>query len=117
MPKFIDIEGQTFGKALAVKGVDDHIKPSGQRVTRYLCLCECGKTFIAQKQNLVRLHTTSCGCARGKKKGSGMKHCAFLPVAVECQALECQKCGWNPFNEDLRNRRIAKITRKDGTDE
>lgn len=54
MPKFIDIEGQTFGKALAVKRVDDHIKPSGQRVTRYLCLCECGKTFIAQKQNLVR---------------------------------------------------------------
>lgn len=119
MAKFEDIAGQTFadGKVLAVKRVADHIKPSGQPVVRYLCLCECGNTFIASKDNLVRGHTTTCGCSRKKRKSSGMKYCAYNPDGVNCNALKCRYCGWNPFNKELRRKRIMQITRKDGKDE
>lgn len=116
MPKFEDIAGQKFGdgKILAVKRVADHIKPNGRPVTKYLCLCECGKTFIAARHNLVDGHTKSCGCSKGKKKGNGMKYCAFHPMAVDCTALNCQKCGWNPYNIGLRKTRIEKLKERLG---
>ena len=117
MPKFEDIAGQKFGngKVLAVKRVADHIKPNGRPVTRYLCLCDCGGTFIAARHNLVDGHTKSCGClSKQKKSGRGMKYCAYLPMAVDCTTLNCQKCGWNPYNKALREKRIAKIKERAG---
>lgn len=33
---------------------------------RYLCKCDCGKEKIVYYCNLIKNHTTSCGCKRSK---------------------------------------------------
>ena len=109
-----DISGQKFGKLLAVKQAPDGYKPDGERVPRWMCVCECGTTTIVRRDNLVRGHTKTCGCSRGKKKGPGIKCCPYNPMGVDCTALKCEKCGWNPHNKELIAKRIKKIKIKVG---
>lgn len=112
-----DISGVKFGSLLAVKPAPDYVKPNGKHITQWLCVCECGNTVVARQSNLLSGHSQSCGCARKRKPGKGIKYCVYHPTAVDCTRLECEKCGWNPHNNELRNKRIAKLKRKDGTDE
>ena len=43
--------------------------------TKYICLCECGKTKSIYKHSLVNGRTKSCGCQQGKgKKGVNATH-------------------------------------------
>lgn len=55
---FKDITGQKFGLVTTEKfiGVNSH------KHTQYLCRCDCGNTFIADRSNLVLGHYFSCGC-------------------------------------------------------
>jgi hypothetical protein len=56
--KFIDRTGQKFGR-LTVVSV--HFKGN---ITRWNCVCNCGKECIVSVVNLVTGHTISCGCYR-----------------------------------------------------
>ena len=49
--------GQKFGRALAVKKVS-----SCKSGARWLCLCDCGTSFVASACHLKSGHTNSCGC-------------------------------------------------------
>jgi hypothetical protein len=129
---YYDLSGTKFGSLLVVCRAEDHIKPSGKKVVQYLCVCECGNTKVIQRQNLVDGHTKTCGC-RGKsetiptpkaEKAEVVKekrleygYCIYNPKGLDCNSGFCSQCGWNPSNTELRNRRIANIKRKDGTDE
>lgn len=57
--KALDLTGQRFGRLVAVARVPNS-KP-----TKWLCRCICGKEVEVLAGNLTRLHTTSCGCAKG----------------------------------------------------
>ena len=52
-----DLTGQRFGRLIAVEYVGN---------SRWRCKCDCGNGTIVLSGNLIRGHTTSCGCARGK---------------------------------------------------
>lgn len=69
MGKFIDMSGWVMkehgipdSKITVLKRADDYISPSGYRVTRWECRCECGNIFISSSQNLRNGITKSCGC-------------------------------------------------------
>ena len=57
MGAFIDLTGQKFGRLTVV----ERAKNKGKE-TMWLCVCDCGKTLIAQGNNLKSGHTKSCGC-------------------------------------------------------
>lgn len=57
-----DITGQRFGKLLVLSMADDYISPSGVRLSRCNCLCDCGNTTIVNMSGLVTNKTRSCGC-------------------------------------------------------
>lgn len=52
---------------------DIHIKPSGGRVKRYLCKCDCGNYHIVSGESLVSGKTKSCGCLK-RMKGKARKN-------------------------------------------
>lgn len=58
MKKINNLVGKTFGKLTVLRLSDDYAKGKA----RWLCMCECGNTTIVLSCNLVRNHTTSCGC-------------------------------------------------------
>lgn len=57
--KLKDLTGKTFGK-LTVLYQD---KYSNTNRVKWVCQCECGNQISVFGTNLVRLHTTSCGCS------------------------------------------------------
>lgn len=61
---FKDFTGQQFGR-LTVKGFNSwHIQPSGQKKTKWDCVCECGEDTVVHGGNLSTGHTLSCGCVK-----------------------------------------------------
>lgn len=77
-----DLRGQRFNRLVVQKF--EGITPSGH--SRWLCLCDCGKTKVAQSTHLKRGHTKSCGCllkechaARKGPKG-GQKHIPLFSI-------------------------------------
>lgn len=59
MSNFKDLTGQTFGRLVVVKRVEN----KGKRVA-YLCKCNCGNEFVTTAPNLTRGDTRSCGCLK-----------------------------------------------------
>lgn len=57
--KFIDMTGQKFGRLTVVRRGENQ----GLKV-RWLCVCECGGSTLAQRGNLMSGITKSCGCLR-----------------------------------------------------
>lgn len=62
--KTLDLTGKRFGKLLVIERVENHIKPNGQQVAMWLCLCNCGEKTIVSTYNLTHDKTKSCGCLR-----------------------------------------------------
>ncbi len=62
----IDLTGERFGR-LVVAG---YFKTNG-KVAQWRCLCDCGRTHVANSGNLSKGHTRSCGCL---KKDISTKH-------------------------------------------
>lgn len=59
-PKY-DITGKVFGRLTAIKR-EVVVNPSGKRLTKWWCQCECGGTAFTTKRKLETGHTKSCGC-------------------------------------------------------
>lgn len=55
-----ELTNKTFGKlkVLKIHSRDKH------KHLRWLCKCECGNEVVVLSDNLLRSHTTSCGCER-----------------------------------------------------
>lgn len=67
----VDYTGHVSGKAKVLGFYGWHVQPSGQRKTKWLCVCECGNEFVATGSNLRNDHTTSCGCYRKQRLDEG----------------------------------------------
>lgn len=58
-----DLTFQRFGRLVAYHVDSPHIQPSGQKKTKWKCLCDCGNVVSVMLSNLIKPgHTTSCGC-------------------------------------------------------
>ena len=59
-----DLTGMVFGRLTVLKQIEDHVFPSGQHHSRWLCECSCQDHNIIEVvgSNLKRGNTTSCGC-------------------------------------------------------
>lgn len=57
-----DVTGQRFGKLVVTSMADDYISPSGFRLSRCNCICDCGNSCTVNMSTLVTGKTRSCGC-------------------------------------------------------
>lgn len=61
--KLIDLTGQRFGRLVVLK------RDGNRYPTKWVCKCDCGNECSVFSENLVRGHTTSCGCFREEIRG------------------------------------------------
>ena len=57
---FVDLTGQRFGRLV----VADYAGNTDDRLSIWICRCDCGEVFTALGSNLKRGATKSCGCLR-----------------------------------------------------
>ena len=62
MGKFKDLTGQRFGKLMVVSRADDYIKPNGNKIIQWRCVCDCGNEVVVRGEYLRSGQTKSCGC-------------------------------------------------------
>jgi hypothetical protein len=55
----LNLVGQKFGRLTVLSRVE----PLGHR-TKFVCLCDCGKTTVTIGSDILSGNTTSCGCMR-----------------------------------------------------
>lgn len=55
--------GQRLGKLVVTK----YLGRNENRYHTYECICNCGKTTVATRNNLRKGHTTSCGCYKKQR--------------------------------------------------
>jgi hypothetical protein len=67
--KLVDIAGRRFHRLTAVRHVD-----TISNAHRWECLCDCGKTTVVRKGNLVSGAVKSCGCLNDEKRNAPKKH-------------------------------------------
>lgn len=69
-----DIIGKRLGKLKVVGyiGYSYSITKGGDKMRHfYMCECDCGKTHIAQRNQIKNEIIHSCGCSKRKKKIGG----------------------------------------------
>jgi hypothetical protein len=101
MSKFIDYSGEKFGKLTVVSLAEPYVSPSGNRITKWSCSCDCGKTeVIVSGVKLKNGHTRSCGCyqkqrAKEAKTTHGCSYTRFYRVWASMR----ERCD-NPKHKD-----------------
>ena len=60
--KLIDLTGKRFGKLTVIRRDSDKVLPSGSKVARWFCECDCGNTVSVIGSNLRKGTSKSCGC-------------------------------------------------------
>jgi len=58
----VDITGNRYGKLVVLSMAEDYISPSGTRLARCYCKCDCGNTIVVNMSALITGSTQSCGC-------------------------------------------------------
>lgn len=59
-----DLTNMRFGRLVVQERADDHITKNGERIVRWLCLCDCGNLVVVRGKKLREGSTNSCGCYR-----------------------------------------------------
>lgn len=67
--QLIDYTGRRFGRLVVIGRAPNYLSPGDSvMTTRWTCVCDCGKTVVALKNNLKSGRTKSCGCLRRENK-------------------------------------------------
>lgn len=69
MGQFIDLTGQRFGRWTVINRAPDHFTKSGNRITMWNCICDCGNEKAVIANSLRKGTTFSCGCYSAEQKG------------------------------------------------
>ena len=62
MIKEIINKGTRFNRFIIIEELEQHIKPSGQKIRMFNCLCDCGNIKKVSISDLKYNNTKSCGC-------------------------------------------------------
>lgn len=57
-----NLMGQRFGRLKVIAKAEDEYTPSGRKITKWLCECDCGNTKIVSAWHLKGNNIQSCGC-------------------------------------------------------
>lgn len=60
--KLIDLTGKKYGRLTVIGRSEDRIQPSGNRIARWNCICECGRKATVDGKHLRSGAIQSCGC-------------------------------------------------------
>lgn len=110
MAKLNDLTGRQFGDLLVIERAENAISAGIE--TQWLCKCKCGNLTVVRYKNLINGHTSSCGCKKFRKKNETeikpyRNGCVYNEEGLICFDYDaCDKCGWNPFNKELLQRRL-----------
>jgi len=97
-PQRVDIEGQRFGKLVAVCRIGS--TKAGK--SKWKFLCDCGKTTISSHDNVLNGHTTSCGCfGESRKKTHGLS-----------QTLEYHRKAHKKWAEQNPGKALANVKKR-----
>lgn len=97
--RFQDLSRRKFGRLKVVAYVG---AAKGHQLWR--CRCKCGRITVATCNNLMRLHTTSCGCHKAEVVAAGARRRhsgSHTPEWVAWQHMKDRCC--NPARRDYHN--------------
>lgn len=57
-----DLTGQKFGRLTVLEQADDFVSSGGNKVSGWLCKCDCGNEVRVRGASLLNGTTKSCGC-------------------------------------------------------
>lgn len=117
MSKLIDLTGQRIGNLTVLSKDESYIKPSGQKVTMWKCMCSCGKIISVRSEYLRNGSATSCGCIEKQQRNIIGQRFGRL-VAVEedinkSSSIICQ-CDCGEITSVNRSNLILGKTRSCG---
>ena len=78
MSEKINMIGKRYGRLVVIEEVAQHIKPSGQKISMYKCICDCGNYKIASGTHLRSGHNQSCGCLKKEQEKHGGSRLAHI---------------------------------------
>lgn len=58
--------GKEFGLLKVIDRDNDYVAPNGQKVSKWICKCQCGNIKSINKYSLLDGRTKSCGCLNKK---------------------------------------------------
>lgn len=64
--KGINLIGKRFGKLTVIGDGKYHVLPSGAKIKKWECKCDCGNITYVSSYYLLTGHTKSCGCLSGR---------------------------------------------------
>lgn len=81
MSELIDLTGQRFGRLTVIGRGTSYVYPETfsskrkkrNKVTRWICRCDCGKTKEITSPALRKGRAKSCGCLAAEKASDRMK--------------------------------------------
>lgn len=62
MSKLKDLTGKRYGRLVVIGRDKDYISPTGRKIVRWKCQCDCGNTVSTTAIHLTNGDTLSCGC-------------------------------------------------------
>lgn len=89
-PKVEIKAGDKWGKLTILKEIEGHRYPNGSIDRQFLCICDCGKEYIAKRSYLTRNKVSSCGCAMGYHQISHNQSYSRLYSIWKAMRRRCQ---------------------------
>lgn len=80
-PSYKDYVGKRFGRLLVTEPAGK-VRKNGSTVTRWRCLCDCGRETIVSQSELQRGETQSCGCLQKERAKAALNLIDGTSVAV-----------------------------------
>ena len=71
MSRLKDLTGTRFGRLVVIERANDYISPSGRKVVRWKCRCDCGNCIEVSVVHLRQGDTVSCGCFGKQRRAEG----------------------------------------------
>lgn len=62
MARLIDLTGQRFGRLTVLERAENYVTPSGEKKSKWNCICDCGEHCTVVGTQLTSGKTKSCGC-------------------------------------------------------
>jgi hypothetical protein len=90
--KKLNLIGKKYGLLTVLMEGEPHTKPSGTKITTWVCLCDCGNTVTVRTEYLRSGHTQSCGCLCGRTDITGKRFGKLVVVEYVDNSSYLCKC-------------------------
>jgi hypothetical protein len=104
MKKIIVNNGEKFNRLTIIQEIEKHIKPSGEKIRMFECLCDCGNIKKVSLSDLRSNNTKSCGCLNLENlKNSSIKHSHWINGNPTSEYNSYQALKQRCYNKNRKN--------------